>query len=177
MTLQVDEAAEKILALIVGGLRSARRDARLSQNELACSLPVRGRAISEWETGLMEPTLEHLIQWSCVLGRRLVVVGQDSKLQEGPARPRAGEAWEVFERRRLAVPLRNRRLDLGLTQTELGMLVNVSRDSIQRWEHARVPPRPIALIIWAQKLGYSVALRAIDTPNIDPPSQGQSGCR
>jgi len=72
---------------------------------------------------------------------------------------RPGESWEHFERRRLASPLRNRRLALGLSQTEVGNLIGVSRDSVQRWELACVPPRPIAHVVWAQKLGYALALR------------------
>ena len=143
-------------------LRSARLKAELSQNALAVGLPVRGRAISEWETGAVEPTLKHIVLWACELGQQLVIVGLDGQVRLGPARPQPGEIREVFERRRLAVPLRNRRLALGLSQGELGKLVGVSRDSIQRWELAHVPPRPIALIVWAQKLGYSVALRAVD---------------
>ena len=163
MTLHVDDAAEKNLAWIVGGLRSVRLDAGLSQSALSSGLPVRGRAISEWETGLMEPTLDHLMQWSRELGQRLVIIGRDGELRNGLARPRAGETWEVFERRRLASPLKNHRLALRLTQKELGQLVGVSRDSIQRWEHAHVPPRPTALIVWAHTLECSVTLQPMDS--------------
>ncbi|MEY9927146.1 transcriptional regulator with XRE-family HTH domain [Catenulispora sp. GP43] len=161
MALHVDYTAERALARIVGGLRSARLDAGLSQNALAVGMPVRGRAISEWETGAIEPTLGHLIQWSRELGRRLVIVGRDGELRVGPVRQRPGETFEIFERRRLAVPLRNRRLALGMAQGELGVLVGVSRDSIQRWELVRVPPRPIAHVVWAQKLGYSLDVLAV----------------
>lgn len=164
-TLHVDSATESILARIVSTLRSARLDSGLSQNALSAGLPVRGRAISEWETGAIEPTLVHLIQWSRSLGQRLVIVGSDGELRMGPLRERPGEAWEVFERRRLAVPLRNRRQALGMAQGELAELVGVTRDSIQRWELVRVPPRPIAHILWAQKLGCSLALRPIRVPS------------
>ena len=160
MTLQVDAEAEGTFARIIGTLRSSRVDLGLSQMALSSGLPVRGRAISEWESGIMEPTLEHLLQWSRELGRRLVIVCPSGELSQGYSSPQVGEAWEAFERRRLAVPLRNRRVALGLTQEELGRLVGVSRDSIQRWELARVPPRPIALVVWARKLGYSVDLRS-----------------
>jgi transcriptional regulator with XRE-family HTH domain len=165
MTLHVDDTAEKVLAWIVGSLRSNRQDAGLSQNALSSGLPVRGRAISEWETGSMEPTLNHLMQWSRRLGQRLVIAGRDGELRtEGPGL-RASQTWEVFERRRLASPLRSQRLASRLTHKELGQLVGVSRDSIQRWEYARVAPRPIALIVWAHKLECSVTLRPIDAPN------------
>ncbi|MEY9859068.1 transcriptional regulator with XRE-family HTH domain [Catenulispora sp. GAS73] len=163
-TLHIDSATESIFARIVSALRSARLDAGLSQNALSAGLPVRGRAISEWETGAIEPTLVHLIQWSRSLSRRLVIVGSDGELRMGPLRERPGEVWEVFERRRLAVPLRHRRQALGMAQGELAELVGVTRDSIQRWELVRVPPRPIAHILWAQKLGCSLALRPIRIP-------------
>lgn len=161
MALHVDAAAERAFARIIAGLRAARLDAGLSQNALSSDLPVRGRAISEWETGAIEPTLGHLILWSRGLGRRLVIVGRDGEPRNGPIRQRPGESWESVERRRLAIPLRNRRLALGIAQGELGRLVGVSRDSIQRWELVRVPPRPIAHVVWAQKLGYALDVRPI----------------
>ena len=173
MTLQVDYAAERTWSRIVGGLRSARLNAGISQNALSVGLPVRGRAISEWESRAIEPTLEHLLQWSRELGQRLVIIGRDGELRTGPARPRPGEAWEVSERRRLAAPLRNRRLALGWGQAELGKLVGVSRDSIQRWELVHVPPRPIAHVVWAQSLGYSLDVRPITEST---PRLGHAGC-
>ena len=118
------------------------------------------------ETGSIEPTLGHMIQWSRELGQCLVIIGPDGEPRAGPVGPWAGETQEAFERRRLSVPLRNRRLALGLTQEELGRRVGVSRDSIQRWEHVRVPPRPIALIVWAKKMGCSVVMRPIDAGDI-----------
>jgi len=161
MGLHVDYAAERALARIVGDLRIVRLETGLSQNLLAVGLPVRARAVSEWETGAIEPTLGHLIGWSQELSRRLVVIGRDGGVRWGPMQRHAGESWEIFERRRLAVPLRNRRLALGMSQRELGELVGVSRDSIQRWELVHVPPRPIAHIVWAQKLGYALDIRPI----------------
>ncbi|MEY9887681.1 transcriptional regulator with XRE-family HTH domain [Catenulispora sp. MAP5-51] len=161
MGLHVDAGAERALQRIAKGLRSARLEAGVSQNALAVGLPVRGRAVSEWETGAIEPTLGHLIQWSGELSRQLVIIGRDGGVRNGPLRQRPGETWEVFERRRLAVPLRNRRLALGMTQGQLGELVGVSRDSIQRWELVRVPPRPIAHVVWARQLGYSLDVQRI----------------
>jgi transcriptional regulator with XRE-family HTH domain len=157
-TLHVDAEAERTFAKIIRSLRSARLDAGLSQNALAACLAVGGRAISEWETRAIEPTLEHLIQCCGELHLRLVIARPDGKPCKDPLRQRPGESWKHFERRRLATPLRNRRLALGMSQGELGDLVGVSRDSIQRWELVRVPPRPISHVVWAQKLGRSLAL-------------------
>lgn len=158
MNLYVDYEAERTLARIIGALRSARQDAGITQNALTYHLPIRGRAISEWETGAVEPKLNHLVLVADELQHRLVLVGSDGRMVLGPIRQRPGEEWVVFQRRRLATPLRNRRLARGWNQTNLGLLVGVGRDSIQRWELARVPPRAIALVVWAQKLGYTLAL-------------------
>lgn len=162
--LQVDDTARRTFARVIRHLRSARTDADLSQNALAEGLPFRGRAISEWETGAVEPTLEHLMQLTHKLDSHLVILGLSGDLRTRPIRRRAGEPWQIFEQRRLALPLRNRRLALGLSQDGLGFHVGVSRDSIQRWELARVPPRPMALIVWAQKLGYTLAIRPVGKP-------------
>ena len=163
-TLHVDAEAERTIATIIRGLRSTRLDAGLSQNALSAGLPVRGRAISEWETGAIEPTLDHLIQCCRELNLRLVIARPDGRTCGSPCRLWPGESWEHFERRRLAIPLRERRVALGLSQGELGERVGVSRDSIQRWELVRVPPRPISHVVWAQKLGYSLVLRPIVLP-------------
>jgi len=157
----IDDVAELNFARIVAELRAARLEAGLSQNALSAYLPVRGRAISEWETGAEEPTLQHLVQWSRALDQRLVIVKPGGLFWRGSSRQRAGESMESFEQRRMAQPLRNRRIALGLSQTGLGQLVGVSRDSIQRWELCRVPPRSIALVVWAQKLGCSVGVRPV----------------
>ena len=162
MVLHVDDSAKRALTRIIGGLRSRRLEVGISQNALSEGLPVRGRAISEWETGTIEPTLGHLILWSRELGLRLVIVGPDGELRYGPQRQRPGEAQEIFDRRRLAAPLRNRRQALGMSQGRLCELLGVTRDSVHRWELARVPPRPMAHVVWAQTLGCSIALRPID---------------
>ena len=167
-TLHVDSEAERTFARIIRGLRSARLEAGLSQNALSAGLPVRGRAISEWETGAIEPTMDHLIQCCGALHLRLIIAGPDGTPRNVPSRQRPGEPWEHFERRRLATPLKERRIALGMSQGELSELVGVSRDSIQRWELVRVPPRPISHVVWAQKLGYFLALRPVDLPDHRP---------
>jgi transcriptional regulator with XRE-family HTH domain len=175
VTLHIDDVAESIFAGFIGTLRDARTNAGLTQNEVASGMPIRGRAISEWECGTIHPTLGNLIEWSRRLHHRFVVLGQDGEPLRGPSILRPGEAWEHFERRRLASPLRNRRLALGLSQTDVGHLVGVSRDSVQRWELACVPPRPIAHVVWAQKLGYTLALRRVRNPRATRNSGSRRG--
>jgi transcriptional regulator with XRE-family HTH domain len=161
--LHIDEVAESILTGFIVTLRSARKTAGLTQDEVAFGMPVRGRAISEWECCTIQPKLGNLIDWSGRLHYRFVILGRGGEPLRGPTIMRPGESWEHFERRRLASPLRNRRLALGLSQMDVGCFVGVSRDSIQRWELASVPPRPIAHVVWAQKLGYELALRPVSS--------------
>jgi transcriptional regulator with XRE-family HTH domain len=157
--LKVDEAAKYDFVQIVGKLRSLRRDARISQAALSSRVGVRGKTISEWENLRLDPTLVNLTRWSGGLDRCLVVVGPDGKvLLPEPLWLLPGETRDSFELRRLAEPLKSRRQALKLNQKALGQLVGVSGSSISYWELTRIPPRSIAQIVWAQKLGCSIAL-------------------
>ena len=158
MPLIVDRQAQETHGLIIRGLRTARTEAGLSQPAAAASLPFRGRAISEWENGLVEPKLRHLILLADRLDLRLTLVDRYRQPVPSALWQRPGEEWVVFQRRRLATLLRHRRVALGLATSRVGDLVGVSRDSIQRWELVRVPPRPIAHVVWAQRLGYTLVL-------------------
>lgn len=164
MPLNVDDVAQAVYHQIIGDLRAARIQADRSQGSVADNLSIRAKTLCEREKGIAQPPLDGLIQWAGELGRQLVVVDQDGKPRPGPRDWYRDEPWEKFERRRLATPLRNRRVALRLSQPGLGRLVGVSRDSIQRWELVQVPPRPRALVVWTRKLGYSLALRSIGSP-------------
>lgn len=164
MTLRVDDLAEVALARIVRRLRTVRIEADISQNALAEVLPVRGRAISEWESEGIAPTFNNLLLLTGALGQRLVIVDRGVVLPS--MQQRAGELWVNYERRRLAWPLKNRRLARGMRQGELGELVGVSRDSVQRWELGRTPPRPIAKVVWVHALGCSLELRKVGPPDL-----------
>jgi len=158
-TLRVDAAAERALDDLIAELHAARSARKRSQEAVAARLPVRGRAISEWETRAVTPKLRYLILWSDALNCSLAIVGPDGYERKGSARQRPGEAWEAFERRRLASPMRERRRTANLSQDAAGELVGVSGSSVQRWELAIAIPRPIALIVWARTFGFNLVLR------------------
>ena len=163
MTLNLDPVAAAAYAGIPHALRAERLRRRISQAQVAAGLPVRGRANCEWETGAVQPTLDHLILWAASLEQRLALV--DARGQVGPpqVRQRPGETWTQFERRRLAVPLRLRRQAMGIAQEEIGRVVGVSRDSVCRWERATAPPWPANAAVWAQTLGYTLTVRPVGT--------------
>lgn len=157
--LEIDDAAKHAFVHLVAKLRSLRRDARISQAALSSRVGVRGSTISEWENLRREPTLVNLTRWSGGLDRRLVVIGPDGKvLLPEPLWLLPGETRDSLELRRLAGPLKGRRQALKLSQKALGQLVGVSGSSISYWELTHIPPRSIAQIVWAQKLGCSIAL-------------------
>ena len=161
MALQVDRAAEETFRQLLGLLRTKREDAGLSQERLSSRLLVRRGTVFEWETGVGRPTMRNLILWSRELGLRLAVVDPEGNERHGFSKGIIGEAPEARELRRMAIPLKNRRLARKLTLVELSRAIGMDRNSLLRWERARVTPRPMALVVWAQALGYSVALRPI----------------
>lgn len=157
--LKVDEAAKHSFVQMVAKLRTLRQDARISQAALSSRVGVRGKAISEWENLRLDPTLVNLTRWSGGLDRRLVVIGPDGKvLLPEPQWLLPGETRDSFELRQLAGPLKSRRQTLKLNQKDLGQLVGVSGSAISYWELTSIPPRSIAQIVWAQKLGCSIGL-------------------
>lgn len=165
MPLKADSAAKQAYEQIIRSLKSARQEAALSQQTLSNILPVNGKAVFEWEARNIQPTMEHLLLWVKALERRLVIVDQDGALCDAPS-PIVGVGSVTFELQRLAGPLRERRKELGLTFPQLGELIGVTKQSVERWEAARVSPRPMALIVWAQKLDRSVI---VGDPT-DPPA-------
>lgn len=157
--LKVDEAANHVFVQVVSELREIRRGARISQAALSSRVGVRGNTISEWENLRLDPTLVNLTRWSAGLDRRLVAIGPDGDvLLPEPLWLLPGETSDSFELRRLAGPLKSRRKALKLSQKALGSLVGVSGSAISYWELTCIPPRSIAQIVWAQKLGCSIAL-------------------
>jgi transcriptional regulator with XRE-family HTH domain len=157
--LKADKAANSSFVRLISELTLVRRDARISQATLSSHVGVHGNTISEWESLRSGLTLVNLTRWSAGLDRCLVVIGPDGKLlMPEPLALLPDETGDSFDLRRLAGPLKHRREALKLSQKALGGIVGVSGSSISYWELTRIPPRPIAQIVWAQKLGCSIAL-------------------
>lgn len=159
--LRVDAAAQTALDGIIAALHAERTACGRSHDAVAAAAGAqfRGRAIPDWEKRRSIPKLQYLVLWSDALHYRLAIVGPDGQERCGPVRQRPGEGWPVFECRRLASPMQERRRNAGWSRDELGQRVGVSACSVLRWEMATAPPRPIALIVWARTFGYDLALR------------------
>jgi transcriptional regulator with XRE-family HTH domain len=57
---------------------------------------------------------------------------------------------------RLRARLRERRIQLGLTQDDVAELVGVSERTFQKWEQGSLHPATPALVLWAQALHWEV---------------------
>jgi transcriptional regulator with XRE-family HTH domain len=173
MELRGGAGARKRLTEIQSQLLAARHAAGLAQQTLSEWLGVASRTLRDWEKGYDSPSLKHLIGWAYALGFRLAIVDPPTRPELSPVELQNGESFELHEMRRLTRPLWTRRRERKLSQSDLALLLGVSRSSIQRWEDSEKFPQPVALIAWAGRLEYSVELNQ-DT-NVDdtpPPRPG-----
>jgi len=151
--------AARSVGLMQAELLAARTGAGIGQQELARHLGVTPRSLRDWEKAYDVPSTRHFLGWAGRLGRRLTLV----ESQETPGilpvvRLDDGEAWERHETRRLVAVLRARREERGWTQTDMGLLLGVSRSSVQRWEDVEKSPQAISLAAWAHRLDFRLAL-------------------
>ena len=151
-------AVRRRLAAIQRRLLVARKAAGLSQEKLAGVLGVSSRSLRDWERGYDIPGLAHLIDWARVLGFRLVLVELEAGPVLAPVSLGPGESLVEHEVGRMAVPLKVRREERGISQTDLGLIVGVTRSSLQRWEDRQQIPVAVSLVSWADRLGYTVGL-------------------
>lgn len=59
---------------IAAALAQERRDADLSQQQIANRLRVHAKTVSNWERGYCEPTLADLSRWAALFGYRVALV-------------------------------------------------------------------------------------------------------
>ena len=166
MGLRVSAAAQRRLSAIQAQLLGARVAAKVSQEALGEVLSVTSRSLRDWERGYDSPSLSHAFDWAQRLGFRLALA---DRLDEAPA-PAPVEAkleverhpmWQMQEYRLLAPRLKARRRARKISQTDLGLIVGVTRSTLQRWEDAEQLPRLIGLIVWSDRLDYTVELQPL----------------
>jgi transcriptional regulator with XRE-family HTH domain len=163
MGLRVNGAAQRRLNAIQSQLLATRLAAGMSRASLGDLLSISSRTLRDWEKCYSSPGLANALNWARTLGFRLVVTDRLTGPQPIAAAPDGdGALWEVQEMRRLAPPLKARRLARKISQTDLGLICGVTRSSLQRWEDAERLPRLVALIVWADRLDFIVELRPLD---------------
>lgn len=161
MALRVNAAVQRRSNAIQGQLLAAREAAGISRETLCGRLKVSSRTLRDWERNYDSPSFTNLVNWARELGFRLGVTDRAGDSEPLPAAPEDDAPWEVQEMRRLAPRLKSRRLARKISQTDLGLIVGVSRSSLQRWEDGEQLPRLIALIVWADRLDLIVELHPL----------------
>ena len=162
MGLRVNTAARRRLHAIQSQLMAARQTAGLSREALGKALNVSSRTLQDWEKCYDSPSLTHLLKWARELGFRIGLVDRLAGAEPSAPTPDDDAPWELQEMRRLAPPLKSRRMARKISQTDLGLIIGVSRSSLQRWEDGEQLPRMIALIVWADRLDLVVELHPLD---------------
>jgi transcriptional regulator with XRE-family HTH domain len=161
MGLRVNAAVQRRSNAIQSQLLMAREAAGLPREVLSELLHVSSRTLRDWERRYESPSFTNLLHWARELGFGLAIVDRLGDPEPLPAAPEDDAPWEVQEMRRLAPQLKSRRLARKISQTDLGLIVGVSRSSLQRWEDGEQLPRLIALILWADRLDLAVELHPL----------------
>lgn len=161
MGLRVSAAAQRRVNAIQAQLLAARVAARVSQEALGEALSVTSRSLRDWERRYDSPSLAHAFDWAQRLGFRLALADRLSEQADLPVEAEQHPIWQMREYRLLAPPLKARRRARKISQTDLGLIVGVTRSTLQRWEDGVQLPRLIALIVWADRLDYSIELQPL----------------
>jgi transcriptional regulator with XRE-family HTH domain len=156
-----EAAARAEVARWIAELRAARVSGGYPQQRLAEVLGVAETTVRSWESGRRIPTLINLINSGRELGLRLAIVGSDGRVRSSRMAAKPGELWEHAEIRSLAVALRGKRRDDGITQDGLAVTIGVSTWSVAQYERSRLHPRPTVFAAWAGALGCAVRWRAL----------------
>ena len=120
-------------------MRSLRKEAGLSQKQLADALSVSQQSVSQWERGVSAPSVEHLDRLSQLLprfaspsatdtpGRRLTVVqaaAESAKVLSSPIEPHAGA--DVARLRAGFLDALVKRLATPITSDEIRLIRDVA---------------------------------------------------
>ncbi|WP_228564076.1 helix-turn-helix domain-containing protein [Catenulispora rubra] len=161
MVVQASPAVRRRLVAIQRRLLAERLAAELDQQVVAELLGVSSRSVQSWECCYDHPSTPHLIGWAYGVGFRLVLIELEVGTVLAPVSLGPGESLAEHEVRRLTAPLKPRRQERDISQTDLGRIVGVGRSSLQRWEDGFQVPVALFLIAWADRLGYTVGLMPV----------------
>jgi len=123
-------------------LQSLRKQADLTQDELALKIGVSRQAISKWESGNAYPDLNN-IQTIC----SFFSVSADTLLNPKYEAPIASEARFSFNESELGNNIKRIRTMRGITQEALAEQMKVSRQSVSNWENSSVIPKTEIIIL------------------------------
>lgn len=158
MSVRVNATTRGRARSLQAELLAARETAGIAREALASRLEVSPRTLRDWERRYDSPGLENMFSWARELGFRLVLEDRLGQVAFLPAAMAQGDDWRLQEMRRMIPLLKSRRRDRKVSQTDLSLILGVSKSSLQRWEDGDQLPRLIALVVWTDRLDYRLAL-------------------
>lgn len=102
--------------------------------------------------------MAHAMSWAYSIGCRFTLRDRLSQVEYIPLTLDAASDWPMREFSHLAKPLKARRGTRKLSQTDLSLMIGVTRSTMRRWEDGVHMPRLLLMIMWADKLDFSVEL-------------------
>jgi transcriptional regulator with XRE-family HTH domain len=123
-------------------LQMLRKQANLTQDELALKIGVSRQAISKWESGGAYPDLNN-IQTLCAF----FSVSADTLMNPKYEELIPEEARLEFNGNELGINIKRIRSAVGITQEAFAEQMKVSRQSVSKWENGSVVPKTEIIIL------------------------------
>ncbi|MFD0635429.1 helix-turn-helix transcriptional regulator [Catenulispora yoronensis] len=156
--LRVNAAMQRRLDSIQTKLLLARQASAITRETLADDLGIAKRTLRDWETCYDSPSLAHALNWASRLGYQLTLADRLGKAKPEPVAAEGEAPWELREMRRLTPPLKSRREARKISQEDLALIIGVARSTLRRWEDGEQLSRLIALIVWSDRLDFTLDL-------------------
>ena len=134
-------------------IKEARKTAGLTQADLAEKLNVHVRTVSKWERGICEPDISVFGSLAAALG---VSLGSLFGSEEYGGCVKADEK-SVFDAAAFGGSVAAERKRSGRSQSELAASLNVSADTVSKWERGVTAPSADDLLSLARVFSVSVS--------------------
>lgn len=123
-------------------LQALRKSTGLSQDQLAEQMNVSRQAISKWESGGAYPNIEK----AALLCNIFAVTPDTLFLPQFDTPERAWQSVQMLDESALSKNIRRIRSERGIRQEMLAELLDISRQSISKWESGSTVPKLETLI-------------------------------
>ncbi len=130
-------------------LKELRKAAGLTQGQLSEKMLVHLQTVSRWERGLIEPDISQLGELSSVLGvslEKLLGLAEGEKIYSGN-----------FDAATFGKSLSKMRAKASESQEILASSLNVSTDTVSRWERGITCPSIEELVLISERYGVTVS--------------------
>jgi transcriptional regulator with XRE-family HTH domain len=156
-------------------IKKARLKAGLTQQELGDRLNVKRQALCNWENGYREPRTSQLEKIADALGVTIDSLAKGIDTPNTNASTTQDRLSEEEIKARIGERIKKARLKAGLTQQELGNMVNVKPQTVGGWERAQNAPRMGQIGSIAAALNVSVDYLLAGLAQYASPVVGQIG--